>query len=171
MKKVAILLWIAILGTFVSKGQERDCANTKVYDLTFKEMNLYEKKATDIEIGYTPHESVIEIIDKLNMFNDKEMKQFNNLPKDVDYQPCIKFRRQIELILSNEKIKENGSYVTYLFSKIISFSDSKKSILSTMAARNKNYEGGKIIGGEIIYVFERKNEKWELIDKKLLAMY
>ncbi|PKV48987.1 hypothetical protein ATE84_1003 [Aquimarina sp. MAR_2010_214] len=169
MKKVILI--IIALGTFVSKGQERDCSNTKIYNLVFQEMQLYKKKAVEIKVGYKPSKFIIESIDKMNIFDTKEMEQFNNLPKDMDYLSCSKFKRQIELILSDDLIKENGSYNSYKFSKVISLSDSKKCILMYTVAKNRKYEGGKAIGGEILYIYDYHKGKWSLSDKKIVVMY
>ncbi len=171
MKKVILFLAITIAGTCISNGQQVDCGNTKLYDLVFKEMKLYERKAVEIQIGYEPTKFVINSIKGMNIFNNEEMEQFNNLPADTDYLSCTKFRRQIELILDNDHIKPNGSFTCIKFSKIISLSESKKCLLRYTVSKNIKYEGGKAAGGEVLYIFHNKNNKWVLTDKKTILTY
>lgn len=106
----------------------------------------------------------------MNLFSKKEMKQFNNL-QNIDYSSCSILQNQIQSILSDKRIRENGGYNGYLFSQVISLSDSKKCILFMSSARNKNYTGGKIVGTEIMYILSKDKDRWKLTDKRGLAMY
>ncbi|WP_108867799.1 hypothetical protein [Aquimarina aquimarini] len=169
-RTIIILLVVVLLGIHISKGQERDCSNTKIYNLVFQEMQLYKKKAVEIKIGYEPSKFVIESIGIMDIFDPTEMEQFKSLPEDIDYLSCTKLKSQIELMLSDDLIRENGSYIVHFFSQIISLSDSKKCVLNKTAIGNKNYQGGKIIGHEIIYIFSLIDDKWVLIDKKSVGM-
>ncbi len=171
MKRAIICLAMIISGTCISTAQERDCANAKLYNLVFKEMKLYERKAVEIKIGYEPTKFIINSINEMNIFNTKEMDQFNNLPENTDYLSCAKFKRQIELILDDDLIKANGSFTCYKFSKVISISNSKKCLLSYSVSKNIKYEGGKAMGDEVLYIFNRNGNKWMLSDKKSIAMY
>jgi hypothetical protein len=38
-------------------------------------------------------------------------------------------------------------------------------------SKNKKYKGGKAVGGEEIYIFNKKNDKWILEDRKIIALY
>ncbi|WP_062056231.1 hypothetical protein [Aquimarina longa] len=171
MKKVIVFLVVITLITINCKGQENNCTNIGLYTILFEEMKLYERKAVEIRVGYKPTNFIVNSIDEMNIFNDKEMEHFNNLPKDIDYLSCAKFKRQIELILSDNLIRANGSYNSYKFSKVISLSDSKKCILMYTVSKNKKYKGGKIIGHEIIYIFNLIDGKWVLEDRKIIATY
>ncbi|WP_062056213.1 hypothetical protein [Aquimarina longa] len=170
MKKVIVFLVVITLITINCKGQENNCTNIGLYTILFEEMKLYERKAVEIEIGFHPEPSHIEIISKLNIFNQNELKPFNNQTKNIDYTSCAKLKEELQSILSNEIVKEDGSYIKHFFSQIISLSNSKKCILNKTAIKNKNYEGGKIIGHEIIYIFNLIDGKWVLIDKKSIGM-
>lgn len=171
--KVILFLGITIFVTINSKGQEYPCTDGVLYDIIFKEMELYERKAVELEIGYKPNASTIELLNKHNIlnFNAKELKILNQRHKSKNYDRCAKFKKQIQLILSDDVVKENGSYIKHYFSQVISLSDTKKSIFHTTSIASKKYEGGKAIGHNMIFVFSLIDDKWVLIDKKSIEMY
>ncbi|WP_281987634.1 hypothetical protein [Aquimarina aggregata] len=171
MKIVIIFLTILISGTVILNAQETDCADGKLYNLVFKEMNLYEKKTAKIKIGYEPTKFVVDAINDMNLLSKKEMEQFNNLPQDLDYFSCAKFKRQMELTLDTDLIKANGSFNGIEFSKLISLSKTKKCLLRRTVSKSTKYEGGKVTGGEVLYVFNSKNNKWILTHKKTILTY
>lgn len=37
--------------------------------------------------------------------------------------------------------------------------------------KSKKYKGGKPVGGEEIYILNKKKEKWILEERKIIAMY
>ncbi|PKV48990.1 hypothetical protein ATE84_1006 [Aquimarina sp. MAR_2010_214] len=170
MKKIILFLGITMFIIINCKGQENNCTDTELYTIVFEEMKINKRKAVEIEIGFQVEPSHIEIISKLNIFNKKELEQFNSQTENMDYMLCSKLKKQVQSILSDEIIKEDGSYIKHFFSQIIFLSDSKKCILNKTAIKNKNYEGGKIIGHEIIYIFSLIDDKWVLIDKKSIGM-
>ncbi len=171
MKKATVFLIIVVLGTLNSIGQENYCTDAELYNIVFEKLKLYERKAVDIQIGYKPSKFIINSIDEMNIFNEAEMNQFNNLPSDIDYLSCTKLNDQIQSILSDDLIKENGSYNTRKFTNVITLSDFKKVILTYKVSRNKKYKGGKATGGEMIYTLIKKEGEWILEDRKLIAMY
>ncbi len=167
-----LFLIIVIFNSFISKGQENNCVDTHLYKAVLKELNLYDKKAADIEFGYKPDKSVINIIDKLRIFDEKEMSAIKGFSsKEINYSTCDSLNKEIKLILDPNKIRKNGSYIKYIFSDVISISESKKFILMFNLIKNKKYEGGKAIGGEIMYIFNFNGKEWILTDKKMVSMY
>jgi len=171
MRKVITFLAGILLGTSISLGQENSCKDTELYDIVFKNMKLYERKAADIQIGYKPNEFTINTIKERNLFSIEEENQLDVILKDTDYTLCNNLQSQIISIISRKKIHKNGSYNSYRFSKVITLSDIKKCILFKSISKNKNYEGGKAMGTEIIYIYSKKNNIWSLTDKQGLVMY
>ncbi len=169
--KRAIILFACLLSLYFCKGQESSCINAELYNLVFKELNLHEKKAAKIKIGYKPNESTVDVIHKLKILDDDEIKRFQKSPMDIDYLNCNKLKIEVQSILSNDKIKEDGGYMGYVFSNLISISDYKKCILLHNFVGNTKYEGGKAIGDEVIFILEKKGDNWELTDKKSVGMY
>ncbi len=168
MKKVIVFLLITLSGINFSIGQEDHC-DFKIYKQVFEGSKLFKNKAAKIEVGYKPHKSIIDIIKALEIFNDKEIEAFYNFP-DNDYSNCIKLNRQVELLLSNDRVKEDGSYMIYYFSQVIPVSNSKKAVLSSTSIASKVYRGGKTIGLDVIYIIEKLNNEWVLTSKKPLIM-
>ncbi|WP_152537494.1 hypothetical protein, partial [Aquimarina pacifica] len=166
MKKGFVLLLFTLLSTVMSFGQENSCKDTKLYHILFEKMKLYEKKAAKVEVGYTPDKAIMNSINKMDIFNDAELKQFNNQTKHINYSECTKLKDKIQLIESDRKIGENGDYMLYMFSDLFTLSDSKKCIFMSTAMQSINYKGGKVIGDEIVYIFSKLENKWSLIDKK-----
>ncbi len=171
MKKAIVFLFI-ILGILDSIGQENNCNDTELYHLVFEELNLYKKKAVEIEIGYNPNEFTTEGLAMMEIFNNEEMKKFNrDSSQELNPLSCTKLKNQVQSILSDDRIGKNGSYMKYVFSKVIPISDSKKCILMNTIIKSKKYTGGKLIGDEMIYILKNNSGKWSLIDKKSIAMY
>ena len=166
-----ICLVFTLLITYSSRAQQQNCSQAKLYDLVFQEMKLYEKKAAAIEIGYTPDEYIIGLIEEMKPLNPKEIKTFNEAVDETDYPVCTEFRNQISLIEDKSRIKKNGQYYVFYLSKIISLSDTRKCILFHNGVRSIKYEGGKAMGGEILYILEKKNDSWIVTSKKPLVTY
>ena len=166
-----ICLVFTLLITYSSRAQQQDCSQAKPYDLVFQEMKLYEKKAAAIEIGYTPDEYIIGLIKEMKLLNPKDIAAFNKSVDETDYLVCTELRNQISLIEDKSRIKENGQFYVFNFSKIVSLSDTRKCILFHNGLRSTKYEGGKAMGGEILYILEKKNDSWVVTSKKPLVTY
>ena len=171
MKSKLIILTILSFLNFQGYSQYRDCITAKAYEVIFQEMKLYERKAAAIEIGYTPDEYIIGLIKEMKLLNPNELKAFNEAVDKTDYLVCTEFGNQISLIEDKSRIKENGQYYVFYFSKIISLSDTKKCILFKNGIRSTKYEGGKTVGGEILYILQKENDSWIVKEKKPLVTY
>ena len=166
-----VCIIFTLLITYSSRAQQQDCSHVKLYNLVFQEMKLHERKAAAIEIGYTPNEYIIGLIKEMEILNTKEIAAFNEAVDETDYLVCTELRNQISLIEDKSRIKENGQYYVFYFSKIISLSDTRKCILFHNGVRSIKYEGGKAMGGEILYILEKENDSWVVKEKKPLVNY
>ncbi|WP_299312548.1 hypothetical protein [uncultured Aquimarina sp.] len=164
MKKAILILLIVSLNVSVM-AQETKCSDTKLYDLVFKEMKLYEKKAFSLKIGYIPDDFTINAVKKLESLDKLEGDKLRKPLDIVNYEGCTKFERQMKLILEND-LSTNNSFVAYSFSKIISISDSKKGVLAYCSVINKKSKQGKAIGGEVLFLLQKVDNNWNVIDKK-----
>ena len=166
-----ICIIFTLLVIYSSQAQQQGCNQAKLYNLVFQEMKLQERKAAAIEIGYIPDEYIIGLIKEMKLLNLNEIKAFNESVDETDYLSCSKFRRKVELLHDKNLIKENGQYYVYYFSKIISLTDTKKYILVKNGVRSTKYEGGKAVGGEILYILEKENDSWIVKEKKPIVTY
>ena len=166
-----VCIIFTLLITYSSRAQQQDCSQAKPYDLVFQEMKLYEKKAAAIEIGYIPDEYIIGLIKEMEILNPKEIDALNEAVDETDYLVCTELRNQISIIEDKSRIKENGQYYVFYFSKIISLSDTKKCIFFKNGIRSTKYEGGNTVGGEILYILERENNNWLVKSKNPAVTY
>ncbi|GAA4275174.1 hypothetical protein GCM10022258_44700 [Aquimarina gracilis] len=74
-------------------------------------------------------------------------------------------------MLSVDRVKENGRYMTYHFSRVINISNTRKVMLSFISVNSTKCKGGKGVGQEILYIFDYKGNEWVLSDKKSIAIY
>ncbi|WP_025740525.1 hypothetical protein [Aquimarina pacifica] len=166
MKKGVTFLLFTLFGSIISYGQVGTCDDTELYHILFEKMKLYEKKAAKVEVGYTPDKTIMNSINKMDIFNDAELKQFNNQTKHINYSDCTNLKDNIQLIISENKINENGTYYMYKFSDLFDLSDSKKCIFLSTAIRSTKSKEGKTVGKGIAYIFTNLENKWSLTDKK-----
>ncbi|WP_109433963.1 MULTISPECIES: hypothetical protein [Aquimarina] len=172
MKKTILFLATLVFSISLTKAQDelKPCYEN-LYKFAFEDSKLFKNKAAEIDIGYKPSEFVVNSIIEMKLFSKDEIERFTKSIDNEDYKPCAKLKKQVEVLLSDDRIRENGNYMVYFFSKIISLSNSKKVVLSSTSIRSKKHEGGKAIGDERIYIFNKEKDKWALEDKKIIATY
>ncbi len=168
MKKIFLLL---INLTFISQCySQTDSCEYVLYELILKE-TLMSKHLLDISLDYTPEKNVLESLKASKTFSSKEFTKLNKvLENDIDG-ICKSTREKILELIEGNKERGNGSYEKHLYSKPITVSKSKKCIFSIVVAKNVKYKGGKAIGSEIAYIFNKKGDEWRIIDKKILDSY
>ena len=171
MKSKIILFTILALLSLHVYSQQKDCLTARVYEAVFKDIKLGERKVAAIEIGYIPDEYIIDLIKEMEIFNTKEIATFNEAFDETDYLSCTKFKKKVELLEDENLIKDNGDYYVSYFSKLVSLSETRKCVLSRNGVRSTKYEGGKAIGGEILYILEKENDSWIVKEKKAIVTY
>ncbi|MDY8137400.1 hypothetical protein [Aquimarina sp. 2201CG5-10] len=169
MKRI-IVFTIVFTSFFFCNGQKSNCTEIALYNLVFKDLELYQKKAVKIEVGYTPTKSVVDIIQRLDIYDTKNIVSFKNV-LSTDYSDCNQLQEALKSILDQKKIKENGRYISYNFSSLITISESEKCILMNTAVRNKNHKGGKAIGDEVLFILKKELDTWKVTNKQSLGSY
>lgn len=168
MKNLLLLLVVN-----VAFGQLEMCGDSKIFNTLFDELHLLDRENYfEVNLDYSPSSFTIESIKDFTELKKTEKTRIISFLEKGNIIICDEVLQTIKELGKKKKNKEDGTYMSFSFSKPILVSKKKKCVFLSASVRNKNHEGGKAIGNEMLYLFEKqKNGKWILTVKKVIAEY
>lgn len=172
MRKLLLFLFFI---NFVSTscGLRQDiCYENEIYNILINQIDKNYINQIEFNFDYQISDFTLENIESLNLFNINDLENLRNYSPKTYELKCPNIKEFIS-DFSNKKItpRANGSYMVYNYSYPIELSENKIVILITRSVRNTNYEGGKAMGSDTLYIFIKDKDHWILEDKKTLETY
>lgn len=165
---ILILLYLLLIPPFISRSQE--CSEFVFYELILEEIRPSSMDSLAFSFDYGISDFIIKSIQSTALFDKSEQE---HLIANMNMQSeCITNHLSLKTLSANPPIPSaSGYFIKKHYSLPITLSENKKVMLSNTSISNVKFDGGKAIGNEILFIFEKKKGKWSIIKKVAVATY
>ena len=165
------LFFMVLFGPYL-QGQIDSCKESEIYKVAFQDLLENYQDTLVVQIRNGGSTFLIEDINQVSTLTESQLSQVKKVMSSPwDGTSCPDIPDLLKMVNTDNRRALKDSYKIITCSQPIFISESKALLVFSFATRNKNSQGGKAIGADVLDTYILVDMKWIRENRQALSFH